>query len=352
MLRKLTAGSLSLMAFGALTESLAGGCKTSTALEQTACGAAEIGGTQGVLLDHLFQGYHGVGTDGTYAYYPAAADGKLYRIALSGGRPMTVRNEPYLRNIKSRGDRVCWLSAFVIACSVAGGEPVILHRTRAPVPRDDWDYNRDFDFDDHDIYWIDSDSVWRTSLDGSGPETRIRGGEESTKSIAVAGDRVVWTTDDFSVVRSCDKKNCSAPDDLTSWGRPPFAITGRIAADATYVYVPVHLTDKSNRRGGKLVRIPAAGGPVEPLVDCLDESPVTVGVDGTTAYLLAHAGYTILTPPDTEAGGSVYAVPLAGGNLRRLATNQPFPAHLALTPGRLLWINENGRRGELLMLPR
>lgn len=319
-----------------------------TAPPLTACGAATIEPKAPMMLDHDFWGYHGVGVDGTYAYYPDSLDGRIMRIPLAGGRPTVVVSQPYVRNIKSRGGVVCWMSANAIVCRDASGALKTLHEASG---HDDWSVHRDFDFDDTDMFWIDLHSVWRVPMAGGSAPTLVIDGEETTKSVAIAGDRVVWSTDEFSAVRSCTKTSC-APVDLTYWGRPPTAIIGRLSADASHVYVPVHLSDKSGRRGGKLVRIPVAGGPVETLVDCLDESPVTVGLDSGRAYLLTHAGQTDFSMQGSTAGGSVYSLQTAGGDLRRLATAQPYPVHIAFAPQALVWMSEWDRRGELMLLAR
>lgn len=318
---------------------------------RTACGAAQIGAERPRMLDRYFQGYHGVGTDGVDVYYPAELDGVLYRVPLAGGRPTTLLSQPYLRNVKSRGTRVCWMSEGVIACKDGGGPVVLVHMVTEPRWHDSWDYHRDFDIDDTDAYWIDATSVWRAPLAGGGPATLVASGEERTKSIAVGADRVVWSTDVFSVVRSCDKRACTTPVEHVSWGRPPFAIIGRMAADATHAYVPVHLSE-DGRRGGKLVRVPLAGGPLETLLDCLDESPVNAALDGPDVYLLAHGGRDDWSLQGSTAAGSVYALPRAGGALRRLATGQPYPSHIAFAPTSVVWINEWDRQGQVMALDR
>jgi len=318
----------------------------------TACGPAELGSTAPKMLDQRFWGYHGIGTDGTYVYYPAEQDGKLYQRSLDGGPPTTLVDVPYLRRVKSRGARVCWLADSVIACRV-GGTTTVVHRAPPHPGPESKDYHRDFDFDDRDAYWIDVNSVWRAPLDASGPAVKLIDGEEATRSIAVAGNRVVWSTDVFQVVRSCEKANCASATELASFGRPPQAIIGLMAGDADSVYVPVHLSDDRGRRGGNLVRIPAAGGTKQTLVECMEESPVAVFVEDGAAYLLAHSGTSAWDPESAHSeGGSIYALAPTGGGLRRLATGQAYPAHFATTPKQLMWINEWGRGGQIMTLAR
>ena len=317
----------------------------------SACGPVVAPTAEPKTLDRHFWGYHGVASDGVDVYYTGKVDGQVLRVRGSGGKPEQVSSLDYMRNVKGHGGRVCWMSESVIECVDAGGKPWRVHSSGGR--GDSWATFRDFDFDGAHVYWLNQHSVWRAPIDGNGPATLVIDGEDDTRTIAVTGDRVVWTTETFATVRSCEKAACASPIDLVSFGRPAAAIFGGLAADAQHVYVPVHIPGKDGRRGGQLLRIPAAGGAAQTLTSCLDESPVNVAVDATTAVLVTHGnleGTTQFGSP--RQGGSVIAIPLDGTTPRLLAERQSYPAHVAITPTAIFWMNELDRQGELQTLAR
>lgn len=308
-------------------------------------------------LDHLFQGFHGIATDGAFVYYPTALDGELHRMPISGDqKPELVRAQPYIRAIKAHGTRVCWMFPDGVGCLDAGLAPMdVVKVTR--YPSDSWKYFRDLDFDDTHVYWLDEHAVLRAPLDRSAPLETIATTSETTRTLAVGGGRIVFSTEDFATIYACSVADrCSAPTALATYGRPPAAIVGSIATDGRFAYVPMHLADDAGRRAGRLVRIDVTTSEKRDLVSCLDESPVAVEIDRTNAILLTHSAATIATKLDMAGqplgGGGVWSLPLDGGRPRRLADEQPHPAHAALLPERVFWINENDRRGEVMTVPR
>ncbi len=323
----------------------------------SACGRVELSDVPPKRLDHLFQGFHGIATDGAFVYYPTAADGELHRIPIGGEKkPELVRAQPYIRAIKAHGTRVCWMFPDGVGCLDASQGPSDVVKVER-YPRDSWSYFRDFDFDETHVYWLDEHALWRAPLDRSAPPSTLATTAETTRAIAVGGGRIVFGTEDFSSVSTCRTADgCSASNALVSYGRPPQAILGSLATDGRFAYVPIHLADDTGRRGGRLVRVDLDTGEKRDLVSCLDESPVAVEVDGSTAILLTHATERIPTKVDSAgqplAGGSVWSIPLDGSMPRRLANEQPHPVHAALLPDRVFWINDNDRRGELMVLAR
>jgi hypothetical protein len=77
---------------------------------------------------------------------------------------------------------------------------------------------------------------------------------------------------------------------------------------------------------GRIMTVPIAGGAPSPLATSLSPTPNALAVDGSQAYAT------------TELGTTIVSVPLSGGTLRTLATNQTGPTALLLDGGFLYWV--------------
>jgi hypothetical protein len=181
------------------------------------------------------------------------------------------------------------------------------------------------------VYWTANDAVLRAPRAG-GVVTTFAGSQRDARFVAVGGELVYWATD------APHGAVFKAP---ASGGTPAIvahdqASISALAADAGGVYWTTFGVRAGH--GGNVVRAAAAGG--EPVTLATGQKEcMGIAVDSSRAYWST-------TDRSEEARrkhadlSDIRAVPLRGGTVTTLASEQAIPITFAVDESSLYWVNQ------------
>lgn len=187
------------------------------------------------------------------------------------------------------------------------------------------------------VYWGSAGAVMEDGLDG-GPPATLASGQDGLASIALAGDRVAWTSVLFGTsgaIQSLATDGTGEPLSLASgaWDLP--YPRGAVGHAGSVLWVARKLSN-----GALVMKAPIPGG-----------APVTLA---TISNALAHpegiatdaAGNAYWTDSGTDTVEKVVA---NGGPVVTLASKQAFPTGIAVAGTNVYWTDRDG--GTVMTIP-
>lgn len=285
---------------------------------------------QTLALPPVQERFWALAVDATTVYWAerniGAFTGRVLSIPLEGGPPTVLASgsmDPV--GIAVDDANVYWTDTAdpdgqVMKLPKSGGAPTAL-ATEQP-----WAHG--IAIDAANIYWTNTVSMDQGSVNtmpiGGGAPTTLAAQQDSPHSIAVAGGSVFWAT--LVGVMRVPIGGGSAT--VAADGAFPGALT----ADGTHLYWA-----NSGYPGGKIMKLPLAGGDAIELVPTSHDSVVGVAVDDTSVYWT------------TIEAGAVMKVGLDGGATTQLVSRQVQPRAIVADATSLYWVNSGGPFGARLM---
>jgi hypothetical protein len=282
-------------------------------------GACSAGACQPVVVADRQNFPLGVAPMGSSVYWSTFHGGVLSAPVSGGAVRILVDPSPPVGcagSIVAAGGDIFWITGNgqPTGSPVAGGPPVLYGDDGCG---NEW--STSMAVDSSFLYWISSNTIFRTPLAGGSVTTVVNATGLSPASMAVGSSLIFWTETWWPMdaaapgpigVRSAPVNGVDAGGSAIVNGLSAAGVG--IAVDSTSVYW-------NDRSGAVWKATLSGGGPVQLATGPISPSPIVI--DDTNVYWLAAT---------TTADGSLLSVPLAGGTIAIRAQGVSFGGQLAV----------------------